>query len=369
MKILAIDTSCDDTSVSLSDNDRILSNVISSQIELHKKWGGVVPVIAKRNHEEQIDFVIEKACKIARISLAQIDIFAVTIGPGLAMALEVGVKKIKELSQKFQKKVVGVNHMVGHIYANFSKNSNGKTYSGLSNNQSFPLLVLLISGGHTEFVLMKNHMDFEKIGQTLDDSVGEAFDKVANMLGWGYPGGPIIEKFARESGGKDKFNFPLPMKDSKNLNMSYSGLKTAVLRIVKEVGAESFPKINELEITDPRVTISKKPFYNVDRKTAVEIAYSFQKAAAFSLAHKLDFALEKFKVSKVLIGGGVSNNTFVRNILGKTAKEHNAKLFYPKNKKLLTDNAGMIATAAYYMASKNQFANTKYLDRDPSLSF
>jgi len=237
MYILAIDTSCDDTSVAISKDDCILSNIVSSQIDLHKKWGGVVPSIARRAHEENIDRCITEALKRARVKIEQIDIFAVTQGPGLAIALEIGIRKVKELATKYKKPIIAVNHMEGHIMANFAKNSNSSPYSRfspLSLLTPFPLLALLISGGHTELVLMQKPGHYQILGQTLDDAIGEAYDKIAKMLNLGYPGGPIIEELAK-TGNREKYLLPIPMEKNPGLDFSYSGLKTSVLYLLKKI--------------------------------------------------------------------------------------------------------------------------------------
>ena len=193
MLILAVDTSCDDTSASVVSRDRILSNVVSSQIRYHQEWGGVVPSLAKRLHTEMIDRVLSISLRRAKVALEDIDYFAVTRGPGLAIALEVGIKVMKNLALENGKPVVCVNHLEGHIYSAFAKNANGKPEVSFD----FPMLALLISGGHTELILFKDHGKYEILGRTLDDAVGECFDKVGRILNLGYPGGPVIEKIAR----------------------------------------------------------------------------------------------------------------------------------------------------------------------------
>ena len=217
MKILAIDTSCDETSVAVTDGRRVLSNVIYSQILIHKKWGGVVPSLAKRAHEERIDLVINESLKKVNLDpvsnsfppvlattarrrdpflfatqINKLDYVAVTQGPGLAVALEVGIRKAKELAEKYKKKLIAINHLEGHIYSPFVQNSRGNP----DREFNFPYLVLIISGGHTEFVIFKNHLKYEVIGSTLDDAAGEALDKAAKLLGLGYPGGAVIERLA-----------------------------------------------------------------------------------------------------------------------------------------------------------------------------
>jgi N6-L-threonylcarbamoyladenine synthase len=348
MKILAIDTSCDETSVAITEDDRVISNKVSSQIEFHKKYGGVMPTLARRLHEEQIDFVVQEAIKGARTTLEKIDVFAVTYGPGLAIALEVGLAKAKELALTYHKPLIGVNHMEGHLYSALAHNAKGNPKI----EYAFPLLALLVSGGHTEIVLMQGHGVYDKLGQTLDDAVGEAFDKVARMLELGYPGGPMIEELA-ERGDAARFPLPIPMSKEKTLNMSYSGLKTAVLYLTKKVFTENMePKVKSQMICD--------------------IAASFQKSAFDSIILKTKRALEQISteapVRDIVLGGGVSANGMLRKRLRKEfGKKY--RLHYPTNKKLYGDNAGMIGVAAYHNAVRGKFVeDVEKLDRDPNLS-
>jgi N6-L-threonylcarbamoyladenine synthase len=347
MKILAIDTSCDETSVSVTIDDHIISNKISSQIEIHKKWGGVVPNIAKRMHEENIDFVVKEALQKTKIDLSEIDIFAVTQGPGLAIALEVGIKKIKEYAKKYNKPVVAVNHMEGHIYSALAHNSKGNPKI----KYAFPLLALLVSGGHTELVLMKDHGLYEILGKTLDDAVGEAYDKVARMLELGYPGGPVIENIAKQ-GDETRFPLPIPMTKIRTTDMSYSGLKTAVLYLTQKVFTKDLKEKEKKQII-------------------CDIAASFQKSAIDSLLLKTKIALEDikdtYKIKDLILGGGVSANMLLRKrfrvMFGK-----NYRIHYPTDKKLFGDNAGMIGVAAYHNALRNNFTNIEQLERSPNLS-
>lgn len=342
MRILAIETSCDETSVAISEDDRILSNVISSQVELHKKWGGVVPGIAQRAHQEQIEPVLAAALAQAHTSLEEIDVFAVTYGPGLAIALEVGVNKAKALAKQFNKPLVAVNHMAGHIYANLAKNKNGKA---TINKLDFPLLALLVSGRHTEIVVMESPLEFKIIGATLDDAIGEAYDKVARMLNLGYPGGPIIAELA-EQGNDQAYDFPIPMKQSGDFNFSFSGLKTAVLYTIKRMTDNNSRELTKQEVVD--------------------LAASFQRAAIESIVLKLKAALREYPVRQVVMGGGVSANTALRQALRQALKPLGVTIYYPNLKKLCTDNAAMIATAAYYKAQAGQFVeDIDALDRDP----
>lgn len=340
MYILAIDTSCDETAVAITNNDVVLANVISSQVELHKKWGGVVPSLAQRAHRERIDQAIKEALQRAQLELSAIDLFAVTYGPGLAIALEVGVAKAKELAKQYSKPLLAVNHMTGHLYANLAKTKTGQ--SAVTDLQ-YPALALLISGNHTEIVLLKGPFDYQIIGATLDDALGEAYDKVARMLSLGYPGGPIIAELAK-SGNPTVYPLPIPMRQSGDLNFSFSGLKTAVLHTIKRINPEG--QLNTQQTKD--------------------VAAAFQQAAITSISQKLTRALTQYPVTQVILGGGVVANQALRQTLRKITKKAGAQLIYPNLKKLCTDNAAMIAVAAYYQwQAGHRLANPEQLDRDP----
>lgn len=377
MKILAIDTSCDETSVAILENDWILANKLSSQIQAHQEWGGVVPSLARRKHEELIDLVINQALRQARLNLEEIDVFAATKGPGLAIALEVGLRKAKEFSLHYKKPMVAVNHMEGHIYSTLAKNSHGLpkvTYQ-------FPLLVLLISGGHTELVLMREHGEYEIVGQTLDDAIGEAYDKVGRMLDLGYPAGPAMERIA-EDGNENAYELPIPMKHSKNGNMSYSGLKTAAMKLINDELSSSNKYLDKfrdsLSHTDKRrqkrVQNTEEIIKNKsEREIVCDIAASFQKAAVEQVLLKTEFVYNQLQIDghdihDLIIGGGVAQNKYLR----KTFRKKFGKLLrihYPKTKRLYTDNAGMIGVAAYWNAIRGNFVdNLNALDREPNWS-
>lgn len=349
MKILAIDTSCDETSVAITENDKIISNKISSQIEFHKKWGGVVPSIARDMHKENIDFVIKEALKQAQITLKKIDAFAITYGPGLAIALEVGINKIKELAKSYQKPIIPVNHMEGHIYSALARNSKGKP----NIKYNFPLLAILVSGGHTEIVLMKDHGVYQVIGKTLDDAIGEAYDKVARMLELGYPGGPTIEKLAK-NGNPKRFPLPIPMLKTKSYDMSYSGLKTAVLYLTRDVLINSNKKEKKQIIYD--------------------ISASFQESAIQQILIKTNIVLNDLKkdydIKDLILAGGVAQNLELRKRFRKNfGKKH--RIHFPTNKKLFGDNAGMIGVAGYYNAIRKKIIEPESnleLERKPNLS-
>ncbi|MCW1949061.1 MAG: tRNA (adenosine(37)-N6)-threonylcarbamoyltransferase complex transferase subunit TsaD [Candidatus Shapirobacteria bacterium] len=374
MKILAIETSCDDTCAAVLENDSVLSNVISSQTDLHAKWGGVVPDIAKRAHESRINAVIAEAILRSQISnfryqkklkeekieqiisegMKEIDVIGVTLGPGLAIALGIGVNKAKELAKKYNKKIVAVNHIEGHIWANFLKNKKGKPERELE----LPALALTVSGGHTKIILMTNpsqtlpltgqgfnKIDYTVVGETLDDAAGEALDKAAKMLGLGYPGGPIIERLARE--GKTNFlELPHPLADKKILDYSFSGLKTSFYYKVKD-----WPK--------------EKVYQNLN-----DLAATFQNAVFETLLRKYKLAIEKYRPKMLLASGGVLANLELRKRLRKLAKEVGLPIFMPSHKNLNTDNAAMIGRVACEKAKMGEYVEEiDKLDRDPRLQF
>ncbi|MFA4827434.1 MAG: tRNA (adenosine(37)-N6)-threonylcarbamoyltransferase complex transferase subunit TsaD [Candidatus Shapirobacteria bacterium] len=359
MKILAIETSCDDTCAAVLEDDRVLSSVISSQIDLHKKWGGVVPDIAKRAHQERIGPVIMEALKRAKkqnpnptLSLdptgasrareikemiRDIDVIAVTVGPGLAPALGVGVNMAKELAKKYNKRLVAVNHIEGHILSNWVKNKNNLP----SREIGFPALALTVSGGHSKIVIIKKIGEYETVGETLDDAAGEALDKAAKLLGLGYPGGPVIERVAMK--GDPKFlELPKPLQDKKIMDFSFSGLKTSFYYKIKDWPKE---KVNE---------------------HLADLAASFQEAVFEHLTRKFKLAIEKYQPKTLLASGGVLANMTLRKRLRKLAKEMKLPIYMPAKKWLNTDNAAMIGVAGYYKAMRGEFVEEiEKLDRLP----
>ena len=369
MNILAIDTSCDETSAAVTDGRRILSNVIYSQVLLHKKWGGVVPSIAKRAHEERIDFVIQTALvKLRRLPkiLSQVsknfdnrlydevDAIAVTQGPGLAVALEVGIRKAKELAKKYNKKLISVNHLEGHIYSAFVQNSQGNPKRDIK----FPYLALIISGGHTEFVIFKNQLEYKIIGQTLDDAAGEALDKAAKLLGLGYPGGPVLERLSKEVENIDSHNFPRPMLKSKDLNFSFSGLKTSFYYFLKK------GKTSETGSVEKR-SGKTEPVNN----SLAGLASSFQEAVFDTLIKKTEMAIKQTGINRLVIGGGVIANLRLRNLIRSLVKKYHGEALFPSYKYLTGDNAAMIGVVAGYKADKKLFVkDVAELDRIPRMS-
>lgn len=317
--ILSIESSCDETSVSIIKNGSIdISTVISSQIDIHKKFGGVVPEIASRSHVENITIVIEECLNKANMSIDKIDAIAVTYGPGLAGSLLVGVEAAKTLALVYNKPIIPVNHMAGHIYAN-----------RFISEFKFPLICLVISGGHTELIYMDKDLSFKKIGSTLDDSVGEAYDKVARVIDVPYPGGPVIDKYSKL--GKNNYKLPLPLDDG-SFNFSFSGIKSAVINLVhneKQRGNE----INKYDLS-----------------------CSFQNIVIEILTKKTMKAVKKYNVKQLLLAGGVSANEGIRNRFKELCKENNIELVNPEIK-YCTDNAAMIGAVAYYMYINKEFVN------------
>ena len=337
MKILAIETSADETAAAVTEGRKILSNVIYSQIFIHTKYGGIYPALAKRAHEEKINPVVEKA--MTKFPFKEIGYIAVTQGPGLAVALEVGIKKAKELAKKYQKKLISVNHLEGHIYSAFVQNSQGNP----KRDFKFPYLALIVSGGHTEFVVFKNHLEYQVIGETLDDAAGEALDKAAKLLGLGYPGGPVLERLAKEVGNEDFHLFPRPMLKSKDLNFSFSGLKTSFYYFLKK---------------------------NPNKTSEVKLlASSFQEAVFDTLIKKTEKAIKQTGINRLVVGGGVIANFHLRQLFRKLVGKHHGEVLFPSYKYLTGDNAAMIGVVAGFKAEKNLFVkNIDELDRIPRWS-
>lgn len=319
--ILGIETSCDETAVAVVRNGReILSNVVASQIESHKRFGGVVPEVASRHHVEQITIVIEEAIKQAGIGVDQIDAIAVTEGPGLVGALLVGVNAAKALAFSHNIPLVSVHHIAGHVYAN-----------RLEAELSFPLLALVVSGGHTELIYMKEHGHYEIIGETRDDAVGEAYDKVARTLDLPYPGGPHIDRLAHE--GEPTVELPRAWLEKNSYDFSFSGLKSAV--------------INTLHNANQRG----------EKIASEDLAASFQASVIDVLVTKTINAVKEYKVSQLLLAGGVAANKGLRDSLKKAVDEqlNGVTLFIPPLN-LCTDNAAMIAAAGAVEFEKGQRA-------------
>jgi N6-L-threonylcarbamoyladenine synthase len=325
MKILGIESSCDETAAAIVENGvNILSNVVASQVDIHARYGGIVPEVASRQHLLSIIPIVQKAMDDGQVDWHDIDAIAVTNGPGLAGSLLVGLSMAKTLAWAHDLPLIGVNHLEGHIYANWLS----------SDTPEFPLICLIVSGGHSDLILMRDHGDYVRLGRTRDDAAGEAFDKVARVLDVGYPGGPAIEKaaLAAENGA----SYPLPRAWLKgSYDFSFSGLKTAVLRLY-----------NSLD----------------EPKPAADIASSFQEAVVDVLAAKTVEVAVNYKVRRIIIAGGVAANKLLR----KTVQERSVIPVFCPPLSLCTDNAAMIAACGYFRLKAGNLADWT-LDVEPNL--
>jgi len=318
--ILGIESSCDDTSIAVSKNNQILSNIVSNQ-EVHVKYGGVVPELASREHQKNIIPTISLALKKANIKKEQIDAIAFTRGPGLMGSLLVGASFAKSLSLSLNKPLIEINHMEAHVLANC-----------IDQNPQFPFICLTVSGGHTQIVYVKNIHQIEVLGETLDDSAGETFDKCAKILGLKYPGGPEIEKKGL-NGNRLAFTFTLPKVDG--LNFSFSGLKTNFIQLIQKEKMHNQAFIKE----------------NIN-----DLCASIQYTIIQILIEKINIAIEKYKPKNIAISGGVSANEKFRDVIRKLEKKYKLKVLIPK-KEYSTDNAAMIAIAGYYKYQKKDFSS------------
>lgn len=308
--ILGIESSCDETSASIVKNGtEEIATVISSQIDIHKNYGGVVPEIASRHHVKNITIVLEECLEKANMTIDDVDAIAITYGPGLIGSLLIGLEAAKTLSFIYNKPLIPVHHIAGHIYAN-----------SLVKELKFPLLAVVVSGGHTEIIEMKKHYNFEKLGGTLDDAIGECYDKVARVIGLEYPGGPKLDKLAKE--GKDTYKLPIPLQDD-SYNFSFSGLKSAVINLAHNEEQRG----EELRKSD--------------------LAASFQKVAVESIVSKVKKAIEEKNIKNVIVAGGVAANNGLREAMQEMTEELGVELSIPPMK-YCTDNGTMIAAAGYY---------------------
>lgn len=318
VKILSIESSCDETSIAIVENGKnVLSLSTNTQIDTHAKYGGVVPELASRMHTENILFVLKDALEQAKMNVNDVDAIAVTYGPGLMGSLLVGVEFAKTLALLYNKPLIKVNHMIGHIYAN-----------NIESTINYPALCMVVSGGHTELLIMEEDYKFKLLGATLDDAIGESYDKVAKVLGVPYPGGPNIEKMAKE--GSDTYNLPYPACHD-DYNFSYSGLKSAVLNLVNNETMKN----------------------HVIRKN--DLACSFQNRAIDQICRKVNKALQEYEVKDLIVAGGVSSNNYLREELKKVCSKYKVNLKVP-SLKYCTDNAAMIGAAAYPLYLRKEFA-------------
>ena len=327
--ILAIESSCDETAIAITRDGELLSNVVSTQIDTHKLYGGVMPEIASRLHAENIGFVLKEALEKAHIELSQVDAFAVTRGPGLIGALHVGLQCAKTLAMLYKKPLIPVHHLAGHIYAN--------EYVG---KLDFPLLAVVVSGGNTELVYMPDHLNFKIIADTLDDAIGECYDKVARVLGLPYPGGVPIDRLAKE--GKHTYQLSTPLKGEHTLNLSYSGLKTNVINLV-----------HNLEQKGEKVNVPN-------------MCRSFQDVAVELVVDRVKKAIELYNIKQVILAGGVSANSYLRERMLDETNKANIDIQIPPLW-CCTDNAAMIAKVAEHLYERKIFADLS-LGVDPNWS-
>ncbi len=314
MLVLGVESSCDETSVAIvRDGKEVLANIINSQIDIHEKFGGVVPEIASRHHVYQVSMVFEEAFRVSGIKPEEIDLVAVTKGPGLIGSLLVGVNAAKTFAMMYNKPLIGVHHLAGHIYAN-----------AIEHEMKFPNVALLVSGGNTELIYMKEHFDFEIIGETLDDAVGEAYDKVARVVGLPYPGGPHVDRLAHE--GNDTYHLPRVYLDDKSYNFSFSGLKSAVINLN-----------HNIEQRGQTVNVN-------------DLCASFQASVTEVLVNKTLMLAKEKNVEQIIVAGGVSANKGLKERFMQNAVA-NVEVCIPSIK-YCTDNAAMIAVAGYYQYQK-----------------
>ena len=322
--ILAIESSCDETSIAIVKNgNEVVGLSTNTQIPLHEKFGGVVPELASRMHTENILYVLDDLLEKTGFNIANINAVAVTCGPGLTGSLLIGIEAAKVISYLFNKPLIAVNHIISHIYAN-----------QLTKALSFPTLALIVSGGHTNLVCMKDNYNFEILGSTLDDAIGEAFDKVARVLGLKYPGGPNVEALAKI--GNPTYKLPIPM-NNQSLDFSFSGLKSGIVNLVHNEEQRN-KEINK-----------------------ADLACSFQNIAVDEVIRKLELAIKKTNIKNLIVAGGVSANGYLRTKIEELALKYSVNLGIP-DLKYCTDNAAMIGAAAYYLYLKQDFSD---LDLQP----
>jgi len=347
MIVLGIDTSCDDTSVGIVEDTKVLANVVSSQDAIHAEWGGVVPNLARRAHEENFPLVYQQALHEAGIQENQIDAIAVTYGHGLAIALEVGIAEAKKLTARLRKPLVAINHSEGHIFANCANDTSG-TGGIRYEDISLPALCVLVAGGQTQFVAMQAFGEYELLGQTVDDAIGEGFDKAARLLGLPYPGGAKLSELAA-AGNPTAYTLPRPMRSSGNFDVSYAGLKTAFLHLVNTTKMESENgALSQTQLAD--------------------LAASYQEAAIDTLIIKIRKIVETGEYQQIFLGGGVAANPVLQQRLQLLGTEFGIPVHIPFSRKLCTDNGAMIAIAGYFHAQKRDFVeNLEELERDPRL--
>ena len=328
--ILGIESSCDETAAAVYTTEKgLLSNELFSQIKLHEKHGGVIPEIASKAHLEKIVPVIELALEKAGVTFDNIDTVAVTTKPGLPGSLSVGTSFAKSIAWSGNKKIIGINHLEGHVFS-----------ACIENDVPFPFLALTVSGGHSALYLVKDYGDYDLVAQTIDDAAGEAFDKIAKMMNLGYPGGPIVEKLAAKADFKDYFNYP---RGKKKLQFSFSGLKTAVLYNLVKQGAYDLK--------------TKQFLRHDDEELKAQVSSSLLVCMGEIFKQKVELAIKEHPEARALaFVGGVACNKYLRKVLGEFCEKKEMKLFHP-SPRLCTDNAGMISFVGHYKAQQNQFSD------------
>ena len=358
-----MDTSCDDTSAAITQGSTIMANVVASQVNLHKPYGGVFPTIAKQAHAELLPATIATALRQAQVTWEQIELLAVTTGPGLAPALEVGLDFVLQLAQDHQKPLLPINHILGHIVSclatpqrktgrtllkkigqkTIDTSQSNKKYPAIVSPDKLPALAIVVSGGHTEFVLIDENLKLSILGSTIDDAAGECLDKIGRLLNLGYPAAPIVEQLAKK-GDKNRFDFPLPMTNVANFNMSFSGLKTHSQRLIK------------------RLIVEEK----LDQKTINDFCASLQEGVFSHIIYKLEKLLDQIEIKELWLGGGVAANLILRAKLRSLARSQKLCFRAPYSSKLTGDNAAMIGVAGSYILARKPSFKAQKLDRRPS---
>jgi N6-L-threonylcarbamoyladenine synthase len=375
--ILAIDTSCDDTSVAILQGNRVLANVVASQTAIHQVYGGVFPTMAKQAHQENIEACVQLVLQRAGITTKlkiknQIDALAVTVGPGLAPALEVGIKHAQKLAKQWQLPLIAVNHIEAHALSPLLAPQTSK----INRQINFPILAMVISGGHSEFIFIKQIGDYERLGWTVDDSAGECLDKVGRMLDLGYPAGPILEKLAKK-GRPHHWTLPLAMTGVENFNLSFSGLKTATNQLINQLKKQK--QLDAQAVYDLAATVQQQVF--------AQIAYKLEKILFSPNLNKKVYPKAQFTkkikqgkietpitaINEIWLGGGVAANIVLRTSIRQTLKVYQQlsgkkiKLYLPYHKKFCADNAAMIALTAGLTTLQHQSSHAPLLDRQPNL--
>lgn len=350
--ILAFDTSCDDTSVALTSGYKVLANIISSQVELHKEFGGVFPTVAKQAHKENIDPTTKLALKRAGKTLSEVAGVAVTVGPGLAPSLEVGITYASQLAAELGVPLLAINHLEGHLWSSLVERNSPPTKDAISSSITesaapiiYPVLGVIVSGGHTDFILVKGEGQYERLGFTIDDAAGECLDKVGRMLGLGYPAGAVIEQFAKK-GDPARFDFPLPMTQVKDFNVSFSGMKTFSRNLIAKLDAAG----------------------SLDKQAIYDFSAGIQMAVFRHILYKLNKILEEYKVTELWLGGGVAANVSLRKLLRTKARIMGLKFRFPYAKNLCSDNAAMIGVVGGQKFLRGEGVQPgEKLDRQPNL--